>query len=213
MTGVRRAASNASKESAAAVCSGSSSQPNWAIAEESESAVRIIITFMMAGMEQKETEGINQFVCHNRPEAGVDSVQFSVFSQRAIWSPQRPICLRAIWSPQRPIFAALRFTKPRYQLIASSDPSSLRFGSKTRLTVSAERQRKSHGATESAGVGYQPMSLSQSAWDPIQTHSTVGAIPVRTGAQAVGRSGSSRRGVRAGGLWSKPPCGRLKLYS
>jgi hypothetical protein len=37
---------------------------------------------MMEGIEQKETKGTKGFVCHNRPEAGVNSVQFSVFSRK-----------------------------------------------------------------------------------------------------------------------------------
>jgi hypothetical protein len=37
---------------------------------------------MMEGIEQKEAKGTKGFVCHNRPEAGVNSVQFSVFSRK-----------------------------------------------------------------------------------------------------------------------------------
>ena len=76
-------------------------------------------------------------------------------------------CLGAVWSTRRPVYAVLRYqliaratylpedylrlrlrcqliakatylAKPRYQLVASSDPSSLRFGSRTRLS---ERRR------------------------------------------------------------------------
>jgi len=40
--------------------------------------------------------------------------------------------LRSVRSPRRPIYAALR-----YQLVASSDPSSLRFSSQTRYQLIA----------------------------------------------------------------------------
>ena len=69
---------------------------------------------------------------HNRPEAGVFGWQFSVFSQRVVWSPRRPIyavlryqlIARATYLPKGYL------TKPRLRLRCDSQT---RFGNKAQI--------------------------------------------------------------------------------